>query len=173
MKKIVLLLALGLGLAFTGKTQDLTGPPSRLALKVEGSDRKVGLGVQYTIRQQWVFPVVAGLGKEFQEGKWNDWYMEFWPHYLFGRKKWRFPLGMITGIRFMKDYGYHFPAFYGGAAGGVLYQLSCHGIGITAGAKYGKRLHLLRHTEEWGKVEARETYREKPFFFTVYYQFSF
>lgn len=173
MKKMALLLIVGAGLTFMGKAQHPEGRDRKLTVKIEGSDRKAGLGFQYTVRQRWAFPFVAGLSKEFQERKWNDWYMELWPHYLFGRGKWRFPLGMVGGVRIMNDYGHHFPVFYAGGAGGVLYRPKCHGIGINVGAKYGERHHLLRHSEDWGKVSARETYREKPFFFTVYYQFSF
>lgn len=172
MKKSVLLLIVGLGLTLMGKTQNLDDHVWKLTLKIEGSDRKAGLGFQYTLREQWAFPFMVGLGEEFQERKWNDWYMEIWPHYLFGQGKWCIPLGIVGGVRFMNDYGHHFPAFFVGGAGGVLYRLKCHEIGINVGVKYGKRHHLLQHSEEWGKVSGRETYREKPFFFTIYYLFS-
>lgn len=160
-----------LGLSFIAGAQPVEIRKGEFAWELAGSNRRVGLGGQYTLQQRWNFSLMAGLCNEFQEKKWNDGYMEFLTGYSFHRKKWRFPFGILGGIRWLNDYGHHFPVCYGGMYGGVFYRFSGQGIGVQLGAKYGKKDHLLQYSGDWGKVSGYETYRERPLFFTVYYQF--
>lgn len=174
MKQMMILWVVLLGISATGKSQTVAKPSSgKFALGIEGSDREAGIHLQYAVRDRWYIPVSVGICNGFNERKWNDRYMDIAPYYLFGKGKWRFPLGVVGGMRFLKDYGSRFTAFYGGIYGGTLYRCRQHGIGIDVGAKYGKKYHLLEQSAEWGSVAASETYREKPFFFKIYYRFYF
>lgn len=132
-----------------------------------------GVGLQYGLSGRLFLPLSVGISNAFNEKKWNDWYVVVQPYYLLGHRKVQFPVGVLGGIRLMNDYGNHFPVFYGGVHGGVLYHRGRHGFGVNVGVKYGKKNHLLSHTETWGRVEAYETYREQPLFFAVRYQFAF
>lgn len=145
---------------------------SRYALKAEVSNHSVGIGLHYNIRSRWFLPITAGVSHEFHEKKWNDWYVKLQPYYLLGSAKLRFPVGGLMGIKGMNDYGHHFPVVYYGVYGGLLYTTGRQGIGVNIGVKHGKHHHLLHYDGAWAKITARETYRERPVFFSICYQFT-
>ena len=146
----------------------------KYAILAEISNREAGMGIKYTWDNKWFIPLSVGISNEFHERKWNDWYLNLKPYYLLGHRRICFPVGLTGGIRFINDYGYHFPVVWGGAYGGALYRLgSNQEIGVNVGVKYGKKSHLIKRDEIWGTVSAYETYRERPVFFEVNYSYRF
>lgn len=145
----------------------------KYALWGEVSNRNVGIGFQYKLDERWHIPLVVGICNEFNERKWNDWYIDLQPYYLLGKRKVQFPVGAVGGVRLMNDYENYFSSWFYGLYGGGLYRNKHHGLGLNIGVKFGKKYHLLKNAESWGMVEVYETYQERPFFFSVRYQFEF
>lgn len=170
MKKTVWIIFLwGYVALTTGLTQE------HWSILVAGSHRQLSGGLQYTFRERFCIPLLAGVDREFNEQKWNDAHVALEPHYLLGKNegKWYFPVGILAGVKWIRDHGNRFPVGYYGGYTGILYKIKNYRVGLNVGMKTGKNRHLLIYQGDWGSVRALEEYKEKPLFFSLRCEYHF
>ncbi|MGE0077612.1 MAG: hypothetical protein AB7S48_07120 [Bacteroidales bacterium] len=116
-------------------------------------------------------PMSIGLSSNFIETKYNDFSVEVWPNFQFQRRNFRFPLGFLTGVKWVKTYDYSYTVFNYGLYSGVSYRFGKNEIGLNAGVKFGKRRYIIESQTSIGNISAYETYKENPLLLMITYSF--
>lgn len=145
----------------------------KIAVQGEVTHKNLAFGFQYSPLNRIYLPLSIGVGKEFNEKKWNDWFVVLKPYYLLGERRIQFPVGVLFGLRQLKDHTHHFPVFYGGVYTGMTYRMQRHQVGLDVGAKFGKDRHILNSRESYGTIEASEWYKEQTLFYSLRYLYYF
>lgn len=117
-------------------------------------------------------PVSIGISSNFIEKKYNDFSVEVWPNYQLQRKNFRFPLGLMIGVKWIKNYDYSYAVFNYGLCSGVSYSFGRNKIGLNAGVKFGKRSYIIEKQTSIGDISTYETYKENPLLLMITYSFK-
>lgn len=117
-------------------------------------------------------PVSIGISSNFIEKKYNDFSVEVWPSYQLQRKNFRFPLGLMAGVKWVNTYDYSYAVFNYGLYSGVSYSFGRNEIGLNAGVKFGKRRYIIEKQTSVGDILAYETYKENPLLLMITYSFK-
>jgi hypothetical protein len=117
-------------------------------------------------------PVSIGISSNFIEKKYNDFSVEVWPNFQFQKNNFRFPVGVLTGVKWVKTYDYSYAVFNYGLYSGVSYCFGRNEIGLNAGVKFGKRRYIIETQTSIGDISAYETYKENPLLLMLTYSFK-
>jgi hypothetical protein len=133
-----------------------------------------GLQVGYSIEpiSKVNVPVSIGMYSNFIEKKYNDFSVEVWPNYQFQKNNFRLPVGFLTGVKWVKTYGYNYTVFNYGLYSGVSYSFGRNEIGLNAGLKFGERRYIIEKQTSIGNISAYETYKENPLLLMITYSFK-
>jgi hypothetical protein len=117
-------------------------------------------------------PVSIGISSNFIEKKYNDLSVEVWPNYQFQKNNFRFPVGILTGVKWVRTYDYSYAVFNYGFYSGISYSFGQNEIGLNAGVKFGKRRYTVETQTSIGNISAYETYKENPLLLMITYSFK-